>query len=133
MSINKNSVSFYFKRMVQVALGLFLLTNVPIGWHTPLQDLGLPKDAQDFFLKLWEINLIMPVVKGIELLAGLAFIFNRYTFVGLLIFYPVLFNIACMSGHFFGGIRYLLPMMMGIFYLSWVHRKDFIQLFTART
>ena len=91
----------HFERVIQIALGLFLLTNVPVGWINPVQDLGLPKVAENFLLQLWEINLIMPFVKGIEFVVALAFIFNRHTFLALLLFYPVLFNITCISWHFF--------------------------------
>ena len=120
--------NIHFERIIQIALGLFLLTNVPVGWIKPLQDLGLPKVAEDFLLKLWEINLIMPAVKGIEFIAGIALIFNRYTFLALLLFYPVLFNIACISWHFFGSIQYITPMLLGILYLSWIERKNFSKL-----
>ena len=112
------------KRIVQIYLGVFLLSNVGIGWLIPLSDLKLPPDSEFFISQLWKINLIMPMVKLIEFVAAVLFLINRKNILALLLFYPVLFNIVCIGIHFFGSIQYTALMILGVLYLSWVYRHD---------
>ena len=112
-----------FKRIVQIYLGLFLLSNFSVGWLVPLSELQLPPDSNAFISQLWQINILMPTVKLIELTAAIMFLFNWNSFLALLIFYPVLFNIICIGLHFFGSIQYSALMIAGILYLSWMERK----------
>jgi hypothetical protein len=116
------------RRGIQIYLGIFLISNAGVGWMIPLQELGLPADAGAFITKLWQINFIMPAVKAIELVSGVLFLWNRKTFLSLLIFYPVLFNITCISMHFFGSLRYSAPMILSVLYLSFQERKKFLRL-----
>ena len=116
------------ERGIRIYLGLFLLSNAGVGWLVPLRDIGLPGDAESFITKLWQINLIMPAVKAIELVTGVLFLLNRKTFLALLLFYPVLFNIICISMHFFGSLRYTAPMILSVLYLSFQERKKFLRI-----
>ena len=114
-----------FERIVQIYLGIFLLSNVGVGWLIPLSELKLPHDSNTFISQLWQINLLMPTVKLIEFVAAIMFLFNWHSFIGLLIFYPVLFNIICIGMHFFGSVQYSAMMIAGILYLTWIRRKRF--------
>jgi hypothetical protein len=114
-----------FERIVQIYLAIFLLSNVGVGWLIPLSELKLPHDSNTFISQLWQINLLMPTVKLIEFVAAIMFLFNWHSFIGLLIFYPVLFNIICIGMHFFGSVQYSALMIAGILYLTWIRRKRF--------
>jgi hypothetical protein len=114
-----------FERIVQIYLGIFLLSNVGVGWLIPLSELKLPHDSNTFIFQLWQINLLMPTVKLIEFVAAIMFLFNWHSFIGLLIFYPVLFNIICIGMHFFESLQYSAMMIAGILYLTWIRRKRF--------
>jgi hypothetical protein len=116
------------ERIILIYLGFFLLSNVAVGWLIPLENLKLPPDAESFILKLWEINILMPTVKLIELISAILFLINRKTFLGLLLFYPVLFNIILINIHFFGSISYTAMMLVGIFYLTWQKRHMFFEI-----
>ena len=118
----------HFKRIVQIYLRIFLLSNVGFGWPIPLLELKLPHDSQVFITQLWQINVLMPKVKLIEFVTAIMFLFNRNIFVALLIFYPVLFNIICIGLHFFGSVQYSALMIAGVLYLSWTERKKFFNL-----
>jgi hypothetical protein len=96
-----------------------------VGWLIPLSELKLPHDSNTFISQLWQINLLMPTVKLIEFVAAIMFLFNWHSFIGLLIFYPVLFNIICIGMHFFGSVQYSAMMIAGILYLTWIRRKRF--------
>ncbi|MDH4468458.1 MAG: hypothetical protein QE271_10390 [Bacteriovoracaceae bacterium] len=113
------------ERVVQIYLGIFLLSNVGVGWLIPLSDLKLPHDSEVFITQLWQINVLMPTVKLIELMAALMFIINWNIFLALLIFYPVLFNIICIGLHFFGSVQYSALMISGVIYLTWIYRGRF--------
>jgi hypothetical protein len=113
---------------VRMYLGVFLISNAGVGWVIPLADLHLPADADAFIRTLWEIGPLMPAVKLIEALAAVALLTNRQVFLALLVFYPVLFNILCIGMHFFGSVRYSLPMLAGILFLSWRRRKRLLGL-----
>jgi peptidoglycan biosynthesis protein MviN/MurJ (putative lipid II flippase) len=114
-----------FERVVQIYLGIFLLSNVGIGWIIPLSELNLPQDSEVFITQLWQINMIMPTVKLIEFMAAMMFLFNWNSFFALLIFYPVLFNIICIGLHFFGSVQYSALMIAGVIYLTWLRRASF--------
>ena len=116
---------FRLERIVQIYLGIFLISNAGIGWLIPLSELKLPPDSNAFIAQLWQINILMPTVKLIELLAAIMFLFNWHSFIGLLIFYPVLLNIICIGMHFFGSVQYSALMIAGILYLTWVRRNRF--------
>jgi hypothetical protein len=114
-----------FERVVQIYLGIFLLSNVGVGWLIPLSELKLPHDSEVFFEQLCQINILMPTVKLIEFAAAIMFLFNWNSFLALLIFYPVLFNIICIGMHFFGTVQYSALMIGGVIYLTWIHRIRF--------
>ena len=118
----------HFKRIVQIYLGIFLLSNVGVGWLTPLSELKLSHDSQAFISQLWQINILMPTVKLIEFVTAIMFLLNRNVFLALLIFYPVLFNIICIGLHFFGSVQYSALMIASVLYLSWTERKKFFNL-----
>ena len=113
------------ERIVQIYLGIFLLSNVGVGWLIPLSELKLPHEPEVFITQLWQINILMPTVKLIEFAAALMFLFNWNSYLALLIFYPVLFNIICIGMHFFGSVQYSSIMITGILYLTWVRRNRF--------
>lgn len=118
----------HFKRIVQIYLGIFLLSNVGVGWLIPLSELKLSHDSQAFISQLWQINILMPTVKLIEFVTAIMFLLNRNVFLALLIFYPVLFNIICIGLHFFGSVQYSALMIASVLYLSWTERKKFFNL-----
>jgi hypothetical protein len=114
-----------FERVVQTYLGIFLLSNVGVGWLIPLSELKLPHEPEVFITQLWQINILMPTVKLIEFAAALMFLFNWNSFLALLIFFPVLFNIICIGLHFFGSVQYSALMIAGVIYLTWLRRNRF--------
>jgi hypothetical protein len=121
----------HFKRIVQIYLGIFLISNVGVGWLIPISELKLPQDSEVFLTQLWQINILMPTVKLIEFVAAIMFLLNRNNFLALLIFYLVLFNIICIGLHFFGSVQYSALMIAGVLYLSWAEREKFFTLIGA--
>lgn len=95
----------------------------------PLSELKLPHDSEVFISTLWNINILMPMVKLIEFIVAILFLVNRKTFLGLLLFYPVLFNIICIGLHFLGSVKYSALMIIGIIFLSWENIEKFKLLF----
>jgi hypothetical protein len=112
------------ERIVQIYLGIFLLSNVGVGWLIPLSELKLPHEPEVFITQLWQINILMPTVKLIEFVAAILFLFNWNSFLALLIFYPVLFNIICIGLHFFGSVQHSALMIAGVLYLTWMRRAS---------
>jgi peptidoglycan biosynthesis protein MviN/MurJ (putative lipid II flippase) len=122
---------FRLERIVQIYLGIFLLSNVGVGWLIPLSELKLPHEPEVFITQLWQINILMPTVKLIEFVAAFMFLFNWNSFLALLIFYPVLFNIICIGLHFFGSVQYSALMIAGVLYLTWMRRNRFKAFFQS--
>jgi putative oxidoreductase len=90
-----------------------------------------PEPALGFMTGLLASGYVFPLIKGIEIAAGIALLANRFVPLALVLLAPIVVNIV--------GFHLLAPpagMAIAILllelYLAWVHRGAFAPLFRAR-
>ncbi|MCP3142299.1 DoxX family membrane protein [Pyxidicoccus xibeiensis] len=89
--------------------------------------------AQTFFMGLMASGFVMPIIKVIEIAAGIALLSNRFVPLALILLAPIVVVIA--GFHFVLAPAYPMPIAliaMGL-YLAWTHRAAFAPLFRAHT
>lgn len=115
--------------LLRLWLGYTLVTNAGIGLITPLADLHLPPHIYQMIQAMWDTGFMMHAVKLIELLGGIALIFNFQIPIVLLFLAPVIFNIYGM--HIFVFHNYIsngLYMVLIMVFLFIRHREKYIGL-----
>lgn len=119
--------------IIRTSIGLLLLF-VAIGYFLKL----MPEPVTNGDFKAFEIGFVsseylMPIVKFITLLCGLAFIFDRYVTIASLLILPFTINVLFLD-------YYLTPqalpvsifVFLGNFFLIYLHRKNYKKLFRAK-
>ncbi|NMO21491.1 DoxX family protein [Pyxidicoccus fallax] len=91
-----------------------------------------PPEALPFVTGLGASGYIMPMVKGIEVVAGLALLTNRFVPLALTLLAPIIINIA--GFHFALAPSYPLPITFIVLslYLAWSYRAAFAPMLRAR-
>ena len=104
-----------------------MVSNAPIGITVPLESLGLPNDGYQFIKMLWDTGYLMHLVKGIELVCGIALVVNAYVPLALIILMPILINIAGV-GFFIFHSNYNIRLVIAALVLMLYHRKTYVLL-----
>lgn len=91
-----------------------------------------PKEALPFVEGLMAAGYLMPLVKFIEVAAGLALLSNRFVPLALTLLAPILINIA--GFHFVLAPSYAMPIVFLVLelYLAWSYRAAFAPMLRAR-
>lgn len=91
-----------------------------------------PPEALPFITGLMAAGYLMPLVKVIEVAAGLALLTNRFVPLALTLLAPIIINIA--GFHFVLAPSYAMPTVFIVLslYLAWSYRAAFAPLFRAR-
>ena len=104
-----------------------MISNAPIGVTIPLESLGLPDHGYQLIKALWDTGYLMHIVKGIELVCGIALVLNAYVPLALIILMPVLINIAGI-GVFIFHSAHNLRLVLGAFILMLYHVQTYVPL-----
>ena len=75
---------------------------------------------------------LMPTVKVIELLCGLAFLSGKFVRLAVVVIFPILVNILCV--HIFldtSGLPVALPLFLADLFLAYYYRESFKPLFQS--
>lgn len=91
-----------------------------------------PPEALPFITGLMAAGYMMPLIKAIEVLAGLALLTNRFVPLALTLLAPIIVNIA--GFHFVLAPSYAMPtvfIVLGL-YLAWSYRAAFAPMLRAR-
>ena len=91
-----------------------------------------PEQALAFLGGLMAGGYVFPLIKTIEVLAGLALLANRYVPLALTVLAPIIVNIAAF--HFLLAPSYGMPVAILALelYLAWTHRAAFLPMLRAR-
>jgi uncharacterized membrane protein YphA (DoxX/SURF4 family) len=91
-----------------------------------------PPEALPFVTGLGAAGYLMPMVKAIEVLAGLALLSNRFVPLALTLLAPIIINIA--GFHYVLAPSYGLPTVFILLslYLAWSYRAAFAPMLRAR-
>lgn len=92
-----------------------------------------PEGAQAFLGGLAASGYIFPVIKTIEVAAGIALLTNRFVPLALTLLAPIIFNIAAF--HFLLAPAYAMPLFLIALelYLAWTHRAAFAPMLRAKS
>ncbi|POY36184.1 DoxX family protein [Flavobacterium alvei] len=119
--------------IIRTAIGLLLL-SVAIGYFLKLT----PEPVTNGNFKAFEIGFVsseylIPIVKFVTLLCGLAFVFDRYITIASLLILPFTINALFLD-------YYLTPqalpvsifVFLGNFFIIYLHRKNYKKLFKVK-
>lgn len=91
-----------------------------------------PQEALPFVAGLVAGGYVFPLIKTIEVLAGVALLANRFVPLALTLLAPIVVNIAAF--HFLLAPSYAMPLALIALelYLAWTHRAVFLPMLRAR-
>lgn len=119
--------------VARVILGLIFVVfglNYFLGFLGPMPP--PPERAAAFFTGLVSSGYIFPIIKSIEVGAGIALLTNRFVPLALTLLAPIVVNIAAV--HFVLSPSYPMPVLLlslGL-YLAWSYRGTFAPMLRAR-
>jgi putative oxidoreductase len=92
-----------------------------------------PENSLPFLAGLEASGYVFPVIKAIEVSAGVALLANRFVPLALTLLAPIIVNIAAF--HFVLAPSYPMPIAIIALelYLAWSHRAAFAPMLRART
>lgn len=91
---------------------------------------GRPKVFMD---GLAASGYIMPVVKTLELLCGLAFVSGRFVALAIVLIFPIAINILLVHWVLLPeGLLIVIPLFLGILFLAYAHRQNYEPLLAAK-
>jgi len=91
-----------------------------------------PEQAMAYLSGLVAGGYVFPLIKTIEVVAGVALLTNRYVPLALTVLAPIIVNIAAF--HFLLAPSYGMPVALLALelYLAWKHRAAFLPMLRAR-
>lgn len=119
--------------IVRVLLGLLFVFSSVTYFMNLIPQPELTGNMKTFSDGLNASGYIMPLVKFIELICGIAFISGRFVPLATVLILPIVVNIVCV--HIFlapEGIPVAIFVLAATCFLIWVQRKIFRQLFESR-
>lgn len=92
-----------------------------------------PEQALVFLGGLMAGGYVFPLIKAIEIAAGVALLANRFVPLALTLLAPIIVNIAAF--HFLLAPGYAMPLALILLelYLAWTHRSAFLPMLRARS
>lgn len=119
--------------VVRVLIGLmFLMASITyfLNLAPPPELTG---DAKSYTDGLAASGYIMPVVKFIELLCGLAFVAGRFVALAIVLIFPIAVNILLTNLFLMpSGLPIVIPLFLGILFLTFVYRENYRPLLSAK-
>jgi uncharacterized membrane protein YphA (DoxX/SURF4 family) len=93
----------------------------------------LTGNAKTFMNGLAAVSYLMPVVKFLELLCGLAFVTGRFVSLAVVLIFPIAVNILLVNAFLMPeGLPVVIPLFVGILFLAFAHRKSYEPLLLAK-
>ncbi|WP_194777172.1 hypothetical protein [Pararhodonellum marinum] len=81
----------------RILLALIFIPSAFISFFIPPSEMGISPEASRIVENLWATGYLMHIVKGIELVAGLTFLTNRFVKLGLVLITPIILNIFLLA------------------------------------
>ncbi len=119
--------------IARIGLGLVFTVFGANGFVQFLPQPPMTSEAGAFLGALFATGYMFPLIKAIELGAGLLLLSNRYVPLALLLLAPIIVNIAAFHA-FLAPAGLLLPVLVvGLeIYLAWIYRASFAPALQAR-
>lgn len=118
--------------VTRLGLGFIFLVFGLNGFLGFLPQPDVPESAGAFLGGLAGAGYMFPLIKGTEVLVGIALLFNRFVPLALTVLAPISINIFLF--HAVLAPPFLLPVVIlgGQAFLAWVHRDAFRAVLQAR-
>lgn len=117
---------------VRVLFGLVFLVFGLNGFLGFLPQPPVPDAAGAFLGALAETGYMFPVIKGIEVLAGILLLSNRLVALALALLAPIVFNIVAFHFVLAPPTPLSFIVLLGEAWLLWAYRASFQGLFTLK-
>jgi uncharacterized membrane protein YphA (DoxX/SURF4 family) len=120
--------------IARLVLGLVFTVFGLNGFFGFLPQPPLPEEAGSFLAALGATGYLFPMIKGIEVLAGIALLSNRFVPLALILLAPIVVNIAAFHLVLAPGSLGLIIAIVGLgLYLAWAHRDAYRGVLAVRT
>ncbi|MBX3225705.1 MAG: DoxX family protein [Labilithrix sp.] len=116
----------------RVVLGLVFLVFGLNGFLQFLPQPPLPPAAAPFVTGLASSGYFFPLLKGIEVLAGVALLSNRFVPLALAVLAPIVVNIAAFHIFLVPGLPMVVLLLSLELFLAWSYRASFAPMLRAR-
>lgn len=118
--------------IVRVLIGLlFLFASVTYFLHL-VPEPALAGKVKTFMDGLAASGYIMPVVKTLELVCGLAFVTGRFVALAVVVIFPIAVNILLVNAFLTPeGLPIVIPLFIGILFLAYACRENYRPLLAA--
>jgi hypothetical protein len=129
------SIARYLPAAARVVMGLTFLIMGLNGFlnFLPQPSTPIPAGAMAFLGALFKTGYMIPLVSGVQLLAGVLLVANRFVPLALVLIAPVIVNII--AYHIFLAPIFVGPAIVVTvleLYLAWVYRAAYRPLLAAR-
>lgn len=119
--------------IVRILIGLmFLMASITyfLNFAPPPELTG---NAKAFTDGLTASGYVMPVVKFIELLCGLAFVAGRFVALAIVLIFPIALNILLTNLFLLpGGLPIVIPLFLGILFLAFAYIENYKPMLSAK-
>jgi putative oxidoreductase len=117
---------------IRIVLGLLFVVS-SLGYFFNLMPAGeLSESAQLFFTGMVASKYLLPVVKTIELLVGIAFLAGKFVPLATVVIFPITLNIVLFHA-FLASEGMLVPViiLLGNLFLAFRYRENYQSIVTA--
>lgn len=119
--------------ITRVVFGLLYLVSGLAYFFKLMPQAPLPENAQIFITGLFASGYIMPVIKVLEVVCGIALLANRFVAAALVIIFPITLNVFLF--HLFlapEGVAIPLVLLAANLFLAFTRRDNYQAIFAAR-
>jgi putative oxidoreductase len=119
--------------IARIIFGLLFLVSGLAYFFKLMPQAELPGSAQTFVTGLFAAGYVMPLVKVIEVICGIAFLTNRFVSVALVVIFPITLNVLLF--HMFlapEGIAIPVLLMICNLFLAFSKKEQYQPILSAR-
>ena len=119
--------------IVRTLIGLLFLFSSITFFFNLIPQPELTGNVKVFFEGLTAAIYLLPLVKAIELLCGIAFLSGRFVPLATVIIAPIAVNILLVHSFLAReGLPVAIPLFLGLLFLAYAHRKSYAPLLAAK-
>ena len=119
--------------IVRTLIGLLFLFSSITFFFNLIPQPELTGNVKVFFEGLTASVYLLPVVKAIELLCGMAFLSGRFVPLATIVIAPIAVNILLVHSFLAReGLPVAIPLFLGLLFLAYAHRESYKPLLTAK-
>jgi uncharacterized membrane protein YphA (DoxX/SURF4 family) len=119
--------------IVRTLIGLLFLFSSITFFFNLIPQPELTGNLKVFFEGLTAAVYLLPIVKAIEMLCGIAFITGRFVPLATVVIAPIAVNILLVHSFLArDGLPIAIPLFLGLLFLAYAYRNSYKPLLTAK-